>query len=153
ETPAPPPAGGPRRPPARPRPGVPRPGVPQPGSLELRGQERAVLDAVCGSGDAERAGWLARFAAARQAAAQAAGAGAGSSPDAHVVAATQETITVALGERSCELQHRELHSPDGVPPRRCAVAWTWGPGSGAPPRPDVSVLLPPGEATEEETAQ
>ena len=90
---------------------------------EPSGRELAVLEAAVGAGD-DRGLWLARFQAARQAAAQAEGAAPGAMT---VTEATPAVLTVAGSGRTRQVSHRELSTPDGVPARRYVVAWTPGP--------------------------
>jgi acyl transferase domain-containing protein len=71
---------------------------------------------------AERLVWLARFAAAKEAAAKALGAGAASPPV--VMAATSSAITVHGPDGRFEVSYRDIATPPGITPRRYAVAWT-----------------------------
>jgi acyl transferase domain-containing protein len=107
----------------------------------LSGPELAVLDQVLldrafqlgafqygAAGDdaagpaAERQVWLARFAAAKEAAANALGAGAASPPA--VTAATSSAITVHGPDGRFEVSYRDIATPPEITPRRYAVAWT-----------------------------
>jgi acyl transferase domain-containing protein len=71
---------------------------------------------------AERVVWLARFAAAKEAAAKALGAGAASPPV--VTAATSSAITVQGPDGRFEVSYRDISTPPEITPRRYAVAWT-----------------------------
>jgi hypothetical protein len=66
--------------------------------------------------------WLARFAAAKEAAANALGAGAASPPA--VTAATSSAITVHGPDGRFEVSYRDIATPPEITPRRYAVAWT-----------------------------
>jgi hypothetical protein len=100
---------------------------------DLSGPELAVLDQALlnqalgedAEPAADRAVWLARFAAAKEAAAKALAGGAGgpASPPA-VTAATPSAITVAGPRGRFQVSHRELRTPPELVPRRYIVAWT-----------------------------
>jgi hypothetical protein len=91
--------------------------------VALSDQELAVLEAAAaaepGSG---RDLWLARFGAARDAAARA--QGAGPPGPLSVTAATSALITVTGSGQAYRLKHREIRNPGELPARRHVVAWT-----------------------------
>jgi hypothetical protein len=67
--------------------------------------------------------WLARFAAAKEAAAKAQGSGGAASPPV-ITAATPSVITVKGPDGRFEVRHREISNPPELAPRRYVVAWT-----------------------------
>ncbi|WP_432843329.1 beta-ketoacyl synthase N-terminal-like domain-containing protein [Dactylosporangium sp. CA-092794] len=88
--------------------------------------ERRLLDAAAAGAD--RRVWFARFWAAKEAAAKAEGTGLDGHPRRFaVVAAGADTLTVAVAGRTYLVAHREIANPEGLPPRRYVVGWTWGP--------------------------
>jgi acyl transferase domain-containing protein len=94
----------------------------------LTAAEQAVLDAAAAAEPgSDRGLWTARFGAAQEAAANAlripAGAPAGTVA---VTAATPTSITVTGAGRTVTLNHREIHTPPELVPRRYVVAWTPG---------------------------
>jgi acyl transferase domain-containing protein len=94
--------------------------------VELSEAELRLLGSVAG----ERRLWLIRFRAAKEAAARADGSRPGQYPHQFTVqAATQDTLTIRVGDRSYRVAHRQLSNLDGMTRRRYVVAWTWGPES------------------------
>jgi acyl transferase domain-containing protein len=104
---------------------------------ELSDPERDVLEAaVAAEPGAGRAVWLARFRAARQAAAGPLGISPADRPGAlTVTAAGPEVITVTAEGRSCAVSHDEIRNPEGLPERRYAVAWASAPQDARRTRP------------------
>jgi hypothetical protein len=95
----------------------------------LSAPELAVLDQAMqdtAEPGADRPVWLARFGAARDAAARALGPGpGGSARPLAVTAATSGVITVTAAGARVELSHREISTPPELAARRYVVAWTW----------------------------
>ncbi|MBO0806191.1 MAG: polyketide synthase dehydratase domain-containing protein, partial [Nocardiopsaceae bacterium] len=111
---------------------------------DLSAEEEALLAAVSGegnpgegaSGEGSRSSWLARFLAARDAAAQASAPGPGRAEEPEtgqppgdsgpprVTGADESVITVEAGGHSYRMHHRELGPPEDPAARRLAVAWT-----------------------------
>ena len=86
--------------------------------------ERSLLASLGG----EAAEWFTRFWVAKEAAGKAEGTGlAGNPRRLAVVAATPETLTVEVAGRVYRVGQRIVSNPDGLPPRRYVVGWTWGP--------------------------
>ncbi|MEE6263154.1 type I polyketide synthase [Plantactinospora sonchi] len=95
-------------------------------TFTLSEAERRLLDSVAASEDPRR--WFTRFWVAKEAAAKAEGTGLAGDPRRFtVVAATQATLTVVVGDRVYQVAHREVSNPEDPPSRRYVVGWTWGP--------------------------
>ncbi|MBO4209857.1 type I polyketide synthase [Micromonospora echinofusca] len=117
--------------PDRPGPGIDVAEIPAPGTdpapLALTGAESALLAGLA-TDDAQRAEWLTRFRAAKEAVGKAECSPLGRTAEVYpVVAATADHLTVTVADRVYTVGHREVRNPDDLPPRRYVVAWTWGP--------------------------
>ncbi|MFG2044559.1 beta-ketoacyl synthase N-terminal-like domain-containing protein [Dactylosporangium sp. NPDC048998] len=96
-------------------------------AFALSDSERRLLDSKAAAGEDRRL-WFARFWAAKEAAAKAEGTGLAGDPRRFkLVAATPAVLTVEVAGRVYLVAHRELSNPEGLPPRRYVVGWTWGP--------------------------
>jgi acyl transferase domain-containing protein/phosphopantetheinyl transferase len=95
-------------------------------AIPLSESEQRLLQSVSLGSDRSR--WLARFRAAKEAAAKAEGMGPSGDPRRFtVVGATATALTVSAGDRVYQVAHREVSNPEDLPPRRYVVGWTWGP--------------------------
>ncbi|MFI6823421.1 beta-ketoacyl synthase N-terminal-like domain-containing protein [Micromonospora sp. NPDC050187] len=89
--------------------------------------ERRLLDSLLAGGEDGHL-WSARFSVAKEAAAKAEGTGLAGDPRRFtVVAAASAALTVEVGDRIYQVALREVSNPEGLPPRRYVVGWTWGP--------------------------
>ncbi|MEV8512189.1 beta-ketoacyl synthase N-terminal-like domain-containing protein [Dactylosporangium sp. NPDC051484] len=96
-------------------------------TFALSDSERRLLDSKVATGE-DRWLWFARFWAAKEAAAKAEGSGLAGDPRRFkLVAATPAALTVEVAGRVYLVAHREVANPEGLPPRRYVVGWTWGP--------------------------
>ncbi|MEU7873533.1 beta-ketoacyl synthase N-terminal-like domain-containing protein [Dactylosporangium sp. NPDC049140] len=96
-------------------------------AFALSDAERRLLDSKVTSGEDQRL-WFARFWAAKEAAAKADGTGLDGNPQRFkLVAATPAALTVQVADRIYLVAYREVSNPEGLPPRRYVVGWTWGP--------------------------
>jgi phosphopantetheinyl transferase (holo-ACP synthase) len=78
--------------------------------------------------DGDRDAWFARFWAAKEAVGKAEHTGLDGRPRAFVVRAADATgLTVTVSDRTYRVGLRDVANAAGLPPRRYAVAWTWGP--------------------------
>ncbi len=97
-------------------------------AIALSAPEQQMLDGLARTGG--RTLWFTRFWAAKEAVAKAEGTGFGGVPTRfRVVAATENRLTVRVGERTYLVDHREVANPHDLAPRGYVVAWTWGPAS------------------------
>jgi phosphopantetheinyl transferase len=97
-------------------------------ALALTDAERRLLDERGAGAGTPVETWFVRFWAAKEAVAKAEGTGLEGRPKRFVVTeATENSMTVRVGERTYPVWHREFANPEDLPPRRYVAAWTWAP--------------------------
>ncbi|ASW54385.1 type I polyketide synthase [Plantactinospora sp. KBS50] len=97
-------------------------------SYALTGTELALLHSLSGADADRRRLWFTRFWAAKEAVGKAEGTGLDGQPRRFEVReATDAALGVAVAGRTYRVGLRDVANPADLPPRRYAVAWTWGP--------------------------